>query len=59
MLHPALDPFRARMPILALGMAGGDPLIEDPYGQSEAAFHRCFSEIERAVGLYWSERDQS
>jgi protein-tyrosine phosphatase len=57
-LHPALGLFRTRMPILTLGMVAGDPLIEDPYGRNEAAFHRCFAEIERAVDLYWGERDQ-
>lgn len=57
-LHPALDRFRDRVPVLTLGMAAGDPLIVDPYGQDDAAFHRCFSEIERAVTLFWGEHDR-
>jgi protein-tyrosine phosphatase len=55
-LHPALDSFRSQLPVLTLGMVAGDPLIADPYGKDEAAFHSCFSAIERAVGLYWGER---
>ena len=57
-LHPALASFRARMPVLTLGMAAGDPLIADPYGRDDDAFHRCFAEIERAVELYWGRPDR-
>jgi protein-tyrosine-phosphatase len=54
-IHPALARFRARAPIRMLGMAGGDPLIADPYGRDDTAFQFCFAEIERALQLLWGD----
>jgi protein-tyrosine phosphatase len=57
--HPALGRFRARAPIRMLGMAGGDPLIADPYGRGDAVFESCFGAIERALQLLWGDAGRS
>jgi protein-tyrosine-phosphatase len=52
-LRWGLAPFRARSPVLLLGLLAGDPFIPDPFGRDPDTFRRCFATIDSAIDRFF------